>query len=210
MTPSTLTYPQRRLLTWGLVACALLLALAGAVTVFRRALGSFGFGPPAPPTISQQVVVERLRDVAKLVATDMTLRDVVTYEQTQYRSTKRALLVVTARVGAGIDLSRNTDVAIDSIRKRIVVSLPPSEILSIDVTNVTTYDERAGLWNPFRPEDRDAMQRLVRTRLMETAKQSGVLEHADRNAEKVLTDLLARDGYTVEIRRPPVQRAPAG
>ncbi|MEO8564216.1 MAG: DUF4230 domain-containing protein, partial [bacterium] len=136
------------------------------------------------------------------------LRDVVTYEQTQFRSTKRTLLVVTARVSAGIDLSRDTDVRIDSAEKRIVVTLPPAQITSVDVVNVTTYDERAGLWNPFRPEDRDAIQARIRTQMAAAARQSGILEHADQSAIKVLTELLSRDGYTVEVRRPPVVLQP--
>ncbi|MEO7360640.1 MAG: DUF4230 domain-containing protein [Gemmatimonadaceae bacterium] len=51
-----------------------------------------------------------MREVAKLVSFEMTLRDVVTYEQTQLRSTKRALLVVAARVSSGIDLGKGTNV----------------------------------------------------------------------------------------------------
>lgn len=205
---TVLTAAQRRLLVWGLVVCTLLLALAGAVTIFRRALGGFGVGTPAAPVITQQLVVNRLQQVARLVASEMTLRDVVTYEQTQFRSTKRLLLVVTAKVAAGIDMSRNTQVSIDSATRRITVSLPPAQIMSVDVVSVRTYDERAGLWNPFRAEDRDAIQQTVRTRLQETALQSGILEHANQNATKVLTELLARDGYTVVIRRPPVQSSP--
>ena len=54
----------------------------------------------------------------------MTLRDVVTYEQTQFRSTKKTVLVITARVAAGIDLSRGTNVCIDSSARRIIISLP--------------------------------------------------------------------------------------
>ena len=205
-----LSVAQRRVLTWGFVVVALAIVAAGGIALLRRAAGFLDFGKRAEPRVTQQVVVERLRQVAKLVATEMTLRDVVTYEQTQFRSTKRALLVVTARVAAGIDLSSGTDVSIDSVRKRIVVSLPPAQIMSVDVIDVTTYDERAGLLNPFRAEDRDVIQRRIRTHLMSTARQSGILEHADQSAAKVLNDLLARDGYTVEIRRPPVQRAPTG
>jgi hypothetical protein len=167
-------------------------------------------GARAEPRVSQQIVVEQLRSVAKLVATEMTLRDVVTYEQTQLRSTKRSLLVATARVAAGIDLSHGTDVRIDSTEKRIIVTLPPAQIMSIDVVNVTTYDERAGLWNPFRPEDRDAIQSRIRTQMAAAAQQSGILEHADQSAIKVLTELLSRDGYTVEVRRPPVVNRPTG
>ena len=179
--------------------------------VMRRAVSGLPFfGQRAEPRVTQEIVVERLRTVAKLVATEMTLRDVVTYEQTQFRSTKKTLLVVTARVAAGIDLSRGTNVSIDSAAKRIIISLPPAQIMSVDVVNVTTYDERGGLFNPFRAEDRDVIQHRIRAQLMISARQSGILEHADQSAAKVLTELLSRDGYTVEIRRPPVQRPPTG
>ena len=210
MADPLLTPAQRRSVTWGIIAVALALAAAGSIALIRRATGGLGFGAKAEPQVSQQVVVEQLRAVAKLVATEMTLRDVVTYEQTQFRSTKRSLLVVTARVSAGIDLSKDTDVRIDSAAKRIIVTLPPAQIMSVDVVNVTTYDERAGLWNPFRPEDRDAIQTRVRSQLETAARQSGILEHADQSAIKVLTELLARDGYTVEVVRPPVMKPPIG
>jgi len=106
--------------------------------------------------------------------------------------------------------SFGTDVRIDAATKRIIVALPPAQIMSVDVVNVRTYDERAGLWNPFRAEDRDAIQRRVRTQLLEAARQSGILEHADQSAARVLTELLSRDGYTVEIIHPLVVKQPTG
>jgi hypothetical protein len=188
-----------------------LLVALGGVLIVRRALTSVGsFTQAAEPRITHQLVVDRLREVAKLVATEMTLRDVVIYEQTRFGSTKRVLLVVTGRVAAGINLERDTQVGIDSGAKRITISLPPAQIMSVDVVSVTTYDERAGLWNPFQPEDRDLIQRKIRSQLMHAARQSGILEHADNSAAKVLTELLGRDGYTVEIRRPLVVHQPTG
>lgn len=197
-----------RVLVWGLVAIALLTAAVVGVAVARRAAGAASIATPAPPRITHQVVVERLQAVAKLVASQMTLRDVVVYEQTRFTATKRALLVVTGRVSAGLDLERGTNVEIDSVGRRIVLTLPPAQILAVEVLDVTTYDERAGLLNPFRPEDRDAIQRQVRTRLEEAARRSGILAHADQSAALMLQQLLGRDGYAVEVRRDPVQRAP--
>lgn len=210
MPSPVLSNAQRRLLLWGLVLVALGSAAAIGLALARRISGISLFGKPAPPIVTQQSVVEQLRQVAKLVSVEMTLRDVVTYEQTQYRSTKRALLVVTARVAAGIDLSTSTDVHIDSAARRITVSLPPAQVMNVDVLDVTTYDERAGLWNPFRAEDRDVIQRRVRAQMQSTAQSSGILKHADESAAKILTDLLAHDGFTVEIRRPPIARRPPG
>jgi Protein of unknown function (DUF4230) len=201
MTEPMLTPVQRRILGWGFVVCALALGAGVSVAIVSRALGRSLFGK-SEPVMTQQFVVERLREVAKLVSSEMTLRDVVTYEQTQFRSTKRTLLVVTARVSAGIDLRTNTEVHIDSSAKRIVISLPPAQIMGVDVVNMTTYDEQAGLWNPFTAEDRDVIQGRIRSQFLTAARQSGILQHADESAMRVLTDLLTRDGYTVQIKRP--------
>jgi len=201
----------RRVLVWGLVGVALVVAIALAVILVRTtatAVGSFGRG--APPRVSHELVVERLREVAKLVASEMTLRDVVVYEQTRYASTKRALIVVTGRVAAGIDLEHGADVRIDSATRVITVTLPPAEVLSVDVLNVKTYDEHSGWLNPFRPEDRDQIQQMVRAQLTTAARESGILTHADQGAAKVLTELLARDGYRVDIVRPIVEHKPTG
>ncbi len=172
--------------------------------------------PPAPPRVTQEIVVEQVRSVARLATSEATLRDVVTYQQTRFYSTKRALLVATGRVTAGFVLDGagtpdgGVEVRVDTLAKRIAVSLPPARVLSVEVLDVRTYDERAGLLNPFRPEDRDAIQRRVRTQLIDAAGRSGILAHADQSAALMLTTLLSRDGYTVEIRRSVVQRPPAG
>ena len=209
--PATPSSSQGRLLRWGVAVVILAVVLIFGVLVIRGATSAIGrFGQPAEPRITQQTVVERLREVAKLVATEMTLRDVVIYEHTRFASTKKVLLVVTGRVAAGINLEHGADVQIDSMAKRISIVLPPAEILSVDVLNVTTYDERAGLWNPFQPEDRDLIQRRIRGQLMAAARQSGILPHADQSAAKVLTELLSRDGYAVEIRRPASERPLGG
>ena len=200
----------RRALTWGLVVVAVGVAAALGVLLVRTASSTIGsFGRPDAPSISHDVVVERLREVAKLVATEMTLRDVVIYEQTRFRSTKRVLLVVTGRVSAGINLS-SAKVEIDSTARRISITLPPAQITSVDVTNVTTYDESAGLLNPFTPDDRDEIQRRIRLQLRESAQRSGILEHADQAAAKALRDFLTLGGYTVDVVRPLTLERPTG
>jgi hypothetical protein len=171
---------------------------------------------PAPPRVTQEVVVEQVRSVARLVASEATLRDVVTYEQTRYYATKRALLVVTGRVSAGFVLDGagtpdgGAEVRVDTAARRIAVTLPPARVLSVEVLDVRTYDEQAGLLNRFRPEDRDQIQRLVRARLERAGPESGLLQQAERSAAGILRALLARDGYAVDVvvrGRPPVPAA---
>jgi hypothetical protein len=200
----------RRVTVWGLVVVALVIAAALGVLLVRGVAGTVGsFGKSAPPQVSHQMVVEQLREVAKLVASEMTLRDVVIYEQTRLRSTKRTLLVVTGKVSAGINLNA-AKVEIDSAARKIVITLPPAQIVGVDVTNVTTYDESAGLWNPFTSDDRDEIHRRIRVQLRDAAQRSGILEHADQAAAKALRDFLSRDGYTVEVKRPLALQQPTG
>ena len=183
------------------IAAVLLIALIGGVALARRA-ASFSFFPqPQPPRVTHDLVVQQLRDVAKLVSTEMTVRDVVIYDASRYGFTKRALLVVTGKVLAGIDVGAATQVRIDSVAHRITISLPPARVLGVEVIDVRTYDERAGLFNPFRPEDRDAIQRQVRHKLYDAGAQSGMLIHADTSVRRILERLLTRDGYSVEFVR---------
>jgi hypothetical protein len=193
-----------------LFPAGLLILLGIGFGIAQRALTPGWFRNPEP-RITHDVVVEQLRDVAKLVSTEMTLRDVVVFQHTRFGSTKRALLVVTGKVSAGIDLQRGAEVRIDHTARRIAITLPPAQILSVDVLNVRTYDESAGLLNPFTTEDRDAMQRRVRTTLVAAGHESGLLAHADKSAREMLRDLLARDGYSVVINDPPKRlEAPRG
>lgn len=157
---------------------------------------------PKPPTVTHQMVVERVQDVAKLVTTEMTVRDVVTYEQSRFGMRKRALLVVTGRVLAGIDLKKGTEVRIDSVAHVITITLPPAEILAVDISDIRTYDESAGIFNPFRPADRDAIYRRVRNQLVAAGQRSGLLQQASRSARKHLGALLARDGWRVVVNTP--------
>ena len=192
---------NKRILSLGVVVVVLVAAFAiRNLTFLTRS---------SAPVVTHEVVVERLREVAKLVASELTLRDVITYEQSRLGSTKRTLLVATGRVSAGINLTRAV-VNIDQAKRVIIVTLPPAEIIGVDVTNVTTYDERAGLWNPFTTDDRDEIRRRIRAQLVTAAQQSGILAHANQSAESALRNFLARDGYTVQITRPLALERPTG
>ena len=192
-----------------LFPAGLLILLGLGFGIAQRALTP-GWFRSQPPQITHDLVVELLQDVAKLVSTEMTMRDVVMFQHTRFGSTKKALLVVTGKVLAGIDLKKGSDVKIDHAARRITITLPPAEILAVDILNVDTYDERAGLLNPFTTEDRDLMQRRVRGTLVAAGQQSGLLTQADRSARQMLQELFGRDGYTVDVTRPVQLEVPRG
>jgi uncharacterized protein DUF4230 len=185
------------LVTLLLLGGALLLigvAIRRLAPLTRRMLPSHG-----ETTVTHGVVVEQMRAVAKLVSSETTVRDVVVYQNRRLGSTKRSLVVVTGKVLAGIDLDIGTQVDIDHAARRVSIVLPPAKVLGVEVTQLRTYDERSGLWNPFRPEDRDTIYHLARDQLVNSAGELGVTAHAEESARRLLTAMIHPDGYSVEV-----------
>lgn len=190
--------PRKFLLSsWILLAVIVLLSVF-AVLLLQRATRL-----PAlvnnQTNISHSLVVEKVQNVAKLVTSETTMRDVVIYEDTWYGSTKRSLVVVTGKLLAGINLERGTDVKIDEAAKKIKISLPNASIMAIDITAMKTYDERRGLWNAFAPADRDKIFQQARGQIEESGKAAQLLERANQSAKQLLEAMFTRDGYTAEV-----------
>ena len=179
-----------------IIAAALIILIGLGYCGARGVTGLLGRNST---NITHDVVVSQMRTVAKLVSSEATVRDVVVYENTWYGSTKRSLVVVTGKLMAGIDLGDKPDVSIDHDRKLITIRIPPAKLIGVEITDMRTYDERGGLWNPFKPADRDAIQRQARAQLSSAGQQTGLLRHANESAAQMLRLLLAKDGYTVEV-----------
>jgi hypothetical protein len=155
--------------------------------------------PGSETSVTHGVVVEQVRAVAQLVTSETTVRDVVVYQNRRLGSTKRSLVVVTGKVMAGIDLDAGTQVDVDQRERKIRVGLPRAKVLGVEVTQLRTYDERSGLWNPFRPADRDTIYSLAREQLISAAGELGVAAHAEESARRLLGAMIHADGYTVEV-----------
>ena len=181
-----------------LLATALLIFLVAGYCAVRAVPGMMRIGGSSTK-VTHDLVVDRMRTVAKLVSSETTVRDVVIYQNTRLGSTKRTLVVVTGRLLAGINLDADPSVRIDSRTKSIAIELPPAELLGVEVLDLKTYDERAGLWNPFTPADRDSIQKQVRAQLVRAGQETELLDHANKSAIEMLRTLLAQDGYRVEV-----------
>lgn len=150
-------------------------------------------------TVDHGVVVERTKAVARLVTSETVLRDVVVYQNRLLGSTKRSLVVVTGKVLSGFDLDRGTEVRVDHDAKVVRIFLPPAAVMAVEVTDLKTYDEQRGLWNPFRPADRDTIFQLAREQLVKSAGEVELARHTEESARRLLEALVSADGYTTEV-----------
>ena len=185
-----------------LVAALLVLLLTFAYAAVRRQAGVIGdlLGGRERTSVSHSMIVDKVRAVAKLVTSETTIRDVVVYKNTWYGSTKQSLVVVTGRLLAGIDMNRGADVKVDDAAKRIEITLPKAGIMALEISDMQTYDERGGLWNPFTPADRDNILRLARGQIMRSATSLNITAHAEKSGADLLTSLFSTDGYTASVR----------
>jgi hypothetical protein len=180
------------------VATALVILLVGVRQCLP--LGDFLAGRKNRTTVTHDLVVDRVRTVAQLVSAEATVRDVLIYRNTWYGSTKQSLVVVTARLLAGIDLKSGTEVKIDEGARRIEIAVPHASLIALEVTDMRTYDEQRGLWNPFTQEDRDRIFRLAREQLTRSADQMRLAERAEASAKEMLETMFRVDGWTAELR----------
>jgi uncharacterized protein DUF4230 len=186
---------------WPLLLALLLFALA--VLVGRgvsHSAGRLQRLTAGETTVTQAVVVEQTRAVARLVTSETVLRDVVTYENRRLGSTKRSLVVATGKVLTGFDLDRGLEVTVDHPSRRIRITLPPPSVQAVEITDLKTYDEQRGLWNPFRPSDRDTIFALARRQLVATAGEVELARHAEESARRLLEATVRAEGYTTEVR----------
>jgi hypothetical protein len=198
-TPLGAPDPPRKLAGIGTVIAVAALLILVTFGYCATRFSPSAFVPKNETRITNDVVIQQIRAVAKLVSSEATVRDVIIYENTWYGSTKRSLVVVTGRLLAGIDLRDNPDVYIDHVAKKITIRIPSAKLIAIEIRDMHTYDERGGLWNPFKPEDREAIQRQARTQLTAAGNQMELLRHANDSAVELLKILLAKDGYTVDV-----------
>jgi hypothetical protein len=180
-----------------LVLFAVAVLVGRSVSHERRRLGRLVEGET---TVSQAVVVEQTRAVARLVTSETMLRDVITYENQRLGSTKRSLVVATGKVLTGFDLDRGMEVTVDHPSRRIRITLPPPAVQGVEITELKTYDEQRGLWNPFRPADRDTIFALARRQLVAAAGEVALARHAEESARRLLEATVRADGYVTEVR----------
>ena len=187
---------DRRPFVWLMAGTLIATAVVVLGLLWLTSLFSF---KPNNTSVSHSVVIERVQKVAKLVSSETTLRDVVIYEDTWYGSTKRSLVVVTGKVLAGIDLDTDRSVEIDEKARKITITLPQPKILGVEITEMKTYDEQRGLWNPFSAEDRDALFQRAREQLEQTSRDLKITETARQSARELLESMFTSNGYSVEV-----------
>ena len=178
----------------------LLLASSGllfvaALGLFLRSHAQFSLTADPPAMLRE---IQRLNE---LVTVKYSIQKVVGFEeQKQPLGSEKLLLIVQAKVLAGVDLALLTrrDV-VEAKPGELLVRLPAAKILHVVVDEKATkvWDRQMTWWTPWVPFNKDLEQKARLAALdsiRESAAEMGILADAETNARSAIRRLLEAFG----------------
>lgn len=165
-----------------------------------------GFFVPEQVRVTESLVLNRIRDVAKIVTVEYHMADAIDYRNDRMWpfQDNRALVIARAKVLAGFDLTDgNMEIAIretgDSKTTEkpvpfIRITLPPPEIISVDPT-IQYHDLQGAL-----PMDiHNWMLLRARNQLKQAAIQAGILARAEQSIRVQVAGMFPGANITIDF-----------
>lgn len=152
--------------------------------------------------VSSHTVVESMKKVFKIVAAEGQLNEIYDYENTKkllkfIPSTKKALVLVRAKVLVGYDIEKSKW-EVDKENKKVrLIEFPKPEILSMD-TDFNYYYFEDDLFNFIGRKDLQEIQDLAKKQVRNAALQSGLIKTAADQMKLLLTEIASANKWQIE------------
>jgi uncharacterized protein DUF4230 len=182
---------------WVALGLVLLAAAAGAALMGLRARRA--------ARGEELVIVEGVHKVCKLATIEVALADYArrTVPKTidlPFTDEPEAYLFYSGVVSAGFDVcDEPTRLDVDHTARVVHLTLPAPRILSLDIKRFETINERSGFLNAIGPADRNGWYQDARAGLTKAALDQSVLPRAEGHARELLSDLVSRWGYRLDL-----------
>jgi hypothetical protein len=157
---------------------------------------------PTPTIIPDPVtIILQVQSLSRLETASYTIEKVITAESGQgafsFLFGDRLILVAHGQVIAGVDLGKmDVDDIIVAENETVVVTMPPAEVLVVDLDNQDSYvyDRDTGVIG-MNPALETEARRAAEQEILNVALEDGILEVAQRNAESYLRNLIMALGF---------------
>lgn len=151
---------------------------------------------------SSHTVVEGIRKVFKIVLVEGVFNELYNYEETKklfgfLPSTKRALVIIQAKVLVGYDFSKCVWEADEKTRKIRLVSFPEPEILSVE-PDYKYYNFDEGMFNLLNREDLTRIQANGKKQVEQAALKSDLPRMAAEQMRTMLTEVVQSKQWQLE------------
>lgn len=159
--------------------------------------------PTAPPTIlNTATIVQQIQGLSELVTVKYVLEKVVVLEDSRWYGDNRVLLIAHGVVKAGIDLSRIEPSDLELDHDLVHITLPPAAITDVylDEQQTRVLEHSTGLLRVFNKNLEAEARRQAVEELRRAARQGGIYQDAQLQAQQQLTNLLGRFNLEVSFR----------
>ncbi len=142
--------------------------------------------------ITTDILDEKLQDMGELITEEYLFKEVTTFESSKtfawiIKANSKLIMGYEGTLYAGIDFA-GIKTVINENKKLIRVTLPKAEIFAceLDLESFELYEEEVSRWNPIKAEDYNGSQLELENRATERALERGILDKAQKNAEKLI------------------------
>lgn len=150
---------------------------------------------------NSHTVVESMKKVFKIVVAEGQLNEIFNYENTKkllhfIPSTKKALVIVRAKVLIGYDVNKCRWEIDEEHREIRLKAFPKPELLSID-TDFNYYYFEDDLFNFIGRKDLQQIQELAKEQVKKAALQSGLMKIAADQMKLLLREVVAVNNWRI-------------
>ncbi|SUA35746.1 Uncharacterised protein [Neisseria zoodegmatis] len=185
-----------------LILTVLLLAAAGVAAWY------FWQNRPqeAHQVLTRESVLTQIQDLNRLESTAFHIDTIIKTEKkgnwyALWQDSQTGLFIAQGRVLAGLDLNKLKAENVNVVDDKVIISLPPVEILSVGLDNIEVYDIKTGSLG-LHPIDKSVFQEVqaqAKKQVLESACKADILAHAQAQAQRQLETLFALTQTNVSI-----------
>lgn len=176
-----------------LVLIVLLLA-AGAGIWYVKQLKQ----PAQKQVLTREGVLTQIQNLNRLESTAFHIDTIIKTEKpgnwyALWQDSQTGLFMAKGQVVAGIDLNKLNAENVSVVNDKVIISLPPVEILSVSLDNIEVYDIKTGSLG-LTPIDKSVFQTVqqqAKQQVPESACKADILAHAQNQAQQQLETLFA-------------------
>lgn len=192
----------------------LIMLLIAVLVISGLTIGMYSWLAGSTFQEEQGSFVEQIKDMNSLATAQAFTKAVIEQEDNKIfgkeisadvPGTKRKLLlVVPGTVLAGVDLKKvsENDILVDEEGKEMTIELPRAEILqspSLDTENIKTFSVEGIFRSDVDWEEGFGLAQAAKELIQQEAIDQGLLQTAEKNAEKSLKEFFGQLGYKVTI-----------
>ncbi len=157
---------------------------------------------PIRITESSHTVVESIKKVFKVVCAEGHFNEMYDYEETKQilsfiPSTKKALVIIKAKVLIGFDFDQCVWETNEATKKISLVSFPQPQILSIE-PDYKYYNMENGIFNKFSKEDLMDIHTKGKKQIEIAAHKSDLPKIASEQLKTLITEMLHSKNWSLE------------